>query len=435
GYYFQSREDFDFNILAPLQGLSPTGVAIDHKTRSFLSAFYGQLRYELGDKWAFNFGLRYDNESFETTGLQATTQPVDPACAATAPVEVVAFLAPTLLPPGIPLAFLPPTFTVPCQSLVDLLSGESTPAVPQSDSFDAVLPRASITYNFTDDISAFFAVQRGYRAGGTFIQQTAGDDGAITIQGTFDPEFLTNFELGLRSQFFDRSLTVNGSVFFSILDDQQVSLPGPTGGPLDFFTDNVGESQIYGLELSVDYQPIEELNLYGSLGLLGSEFTEFPFAVNLPDSPFFDLEGNEPALAPNVTFTIGGSYNHRSGLFADASLNFTGSAETGVENLREEDLINPAVPIIGPITVFDPAVVAGFDETSDSRTVVNLRLGYRHDRFTLSAFATNLFDDSGLLNQNFATVLPESGSLNLFETPNFTLQQPQTFGVQLDVSF
>ncbi|MEO0612457.1 MAG: TonB-dependent receptor [Pseudomonadota bacterium] len=459
GYYFNLDEDFAFNLLTPLTALAPPGIVInppstllqantvtDTNTENF--AFYGQLRYDLTDRWTIGLGLRYDNESFDTTGLVADTSLDDPACTATLPGAIV----------GAPLPFV----TIPCTTAVALFGGgDGQPPQPQSDTFSAFLPRASITHHFTDDISAFFAFQRGYRAGGTFVQQTAttnevGQPVPITIQGVFDPEFINNFELGFRSQFLDRSLTLNGSLFYSVLDNQQVSLPGPTGSVLDFFTDNIGGTEIYGLEVSFDYKPRESLDFYGSLGLLDSEFTEFPF-LN-PDNPIppragepiADLAGNEPTLAPNVTFTIGGSYNHRSGLFVDTSFNFTGETESGVENLRVEDLLSSDVIIQSGQMPLDPALSTGLDEVSDTRSILNLRLGYRADNFTLAFFATNLLDDDGLLQRNFANVTPQTAgvndpnglaegtpftALNFFPNPTFTRQQPRIFGVQLDFDF
>ncbi|MEM0984908.1 MAG: TonB-dependent receptor [Pseudomonadota bacterium] len=432
GYYFKNEEELVFNLLTPVIGLAPPGVTVNPADTLLIAdtltetdtenfAFYGQARYEFSEKWVVSLGLRFDSEEFNTTGLIADTS-LDPAtCQATVP--------------GIALGLPVPFVDIPCVALLP----SASPATPQADEFTAFLPRGSITYRWTEDISTFFAAQRGYRAGGTFLQQTTIDGAPVSIVGTFDPEFLTNFELGLRSQFLDRALTVNGTVFFSILEDQQVQLPGPTGGVLDFFTDNVGESEILGLELSVDYQPTDELDFYGSLGLLESEFTDFPFAINTPDSPFASLNGNTPPLAPSATFTVGGSYNHQSGLFIDSSLNFTGSTESDIANLREEDLLNPDIRGSFTNIGIDPATAAvladGLDEVGDDRTTVNLRFGYRQDNFTISAFATNLFDDDNLIQRNFASVLANSGTINLFPNPNFTIQQPQTLGVQLDLSF
>lgn len=66
---------------------------------------------------------------------------------------------------------------------------------------------------------------------------------------------------------------------------------------------------------------------------------------------------------------------------------------------------------------------------------MNVRLGYRGDNFTIAAFATNLFDDDGLIQRNYGSVLRQNGDINLFPNPNFTIQQPRTVGVQLDVEF
>ncbi|MEL7482576.1 MAG: TonB-dependent receptor, partial [Pseudomonadota bacterium] len=437
---------FFFSVLTPLAAVSggiPVDPAdslisadLDTVTETENFAFYTQTRFDLNEKWTFAFGIRYDREEFFTTGAQTTVTLLEPTCTATAPGFLV----------GAPLPFV----TIPCAAL--LPAPTATP--DQGNTFDAVLPRGSITYNISEDHSVFVAAQRGYRAGGTFLQQS----GIDTILGTFEPEFLTNVEVGFRTQWFDRRLTVNGNVFYSRLDDQQVQLPGPSGGALDFFTDNVGASDIYGLELNFDYRPTDELSFFGSLGLLDTEFDDFPFGPEtrlLPDdvllalgaagiappaptdNPFANLAGNEATLAPNVSFTLGSSYEHRSGLFADASVNFTGATESGVENLSSEVIqaelarINDALSVLG---VPAATIPADFSEQSDSRTTVNARLGYKHDRFTLSVFATNLFDDDAVLSSNGINIEPDGNPLFL-QTPAFTVNRPQTFGVQLDVNF
>ncbi|MEM9667307.1 MAG: TonB-dependent receptor [Pseudomonadota bacterium] len=436
GYYFQSSEDFFFDLQSLVQNLAPTGIQVvpadstlsaTVDTRIFTEnfAFYAQGRYDLTDKITLSLGIRYDQEEFRTNGAQTEAFINNDDC--------------TAIVPGI--------LSLPCSAFVP----ETAATVPPPTTFDAVLPRGSITYNFTDDISVFISGQRGYRAGGVFVQSipTPNADEDQIIFGSFDPEFLTNFELGFRSQFFDRSLTVNGGIFLSLLDDQQIQLPGESGGPQDFFTDNIGETTIYGFEVSFDYQPFEELNFYGSLGLLETEFTDFPFAPQDPESPFFNLEGNSGTFAPNVTFTIGGSYNHDSGLFFDGSLNFTGAAETGVENLDSDLFLDPSVPVVNtgdPENIpldFDRSILAGLEERTDSRAIVNIRLGYKHENFTFSVFANNLFDDRAIISQNVASVIPgmpstdptEQTGLNFFPIPTQTFQQPQTFGVSLDVKF
>ncbi|MEM6555576.1 MAG: TonB-dependent receptor [Pseudomonadota bacterium] len=426
-YYFENESDLIFDILVPVAGLVPPGITINPADTLLIAntttatdtenyAFYGQARYEINDKWVVSFGLRYDSEKFSTSGLVATASLEPATCLATVPGFFV----------NAPL----PTVDVPCTVLLP-----ATDPVPgQDDEFNAWLPRASITYNWSDDISTYFAVQRGYRAGGTYVQRTT-DDGTITgspltIVGTFDPEFLTNFEIGFRSQFFDNDLTVNATLFHSILEDQQIVLNGPTGGVLDTFTENAGESELNGLEVSVDYRINDEWDVYGSLGLLSSEFTDFPFAVGpqaIAGNPFTSLNGNTPPLSPDTTLSVGGSYNSNTGYFADVSANFTAASESDIANITAADLIdlNNQVVLSGDaLTAAERSVLSAnaVDEISDDRTTVNLRLGYRGDNFTIAAFATNLFDDDGLLQRNYGSVLRQTGEINLFPNPNFTIQ-------------
>ncbi|NND67740.1 MAG: TonB-dependent receptor, partial [Halioglobus sp.] len=316
-YYYESEDSLLFDVSAPFFDAIPNGIPgisldpadsqiiarVTDGTQTDNYAFYAQFRYELSDSWTLAAGLRYDHEEFETTGLQNLLEIEPSSCLITVPGNLVGM-------PGSPGLSLACTAVLP--------SDEVSP--PQAESYSAWLPRASITYHHSEDISIFLSVQRGYRAGGTYVQSTILDGIPVTLQESYDPEYLTNFELGLRTYYPDHALTINGSVFYSTLEDQQISLPGPTGNSLDVFTANVGETEIYGLELSSSYAATDSLNIYASLGLLHAEFTEFPFATQVPDSQFFTLNGNEPELAPGITFSIGMSYKHASGAFADVNV-------------------------------------------------------------------------------------------------------------------
>lgn len=415
-YYFEDQQSFSNAFFALLQNqvffpITPADTIIsgDLTTNSDTQnyAFYGQVRFEPNERWTFDASFRFDNEEFNTTGTVVGTPVFDPAaCLATVPGGLV----------GAPL----PTVDVPCALLLP-----TTDATPdQSASFDAFLPRGSITYHINDDVSVFVAAQRGYRAGGTFLSQTAA---GIEI-GTFGPEFLSNYEVGFRSVWLDGDFVFNGNIFFSDLTDQQVIIPGPSGSFLDSETVNAGQSSIYGLELTADWQASRQLNFFGSLGLLDTEFEDFPFAT--PGSPFENLAGNELPDAPNVSFTIGGSFKDDSGLFLDASLNYQGSSEAGLENLGTAELAAGFAA-----EGVDPALAQGFTERLDSRAVVNARIGYEAERFTIYGYVTNLFDDRSRVFANFASVNTDGGAINFFDTPSATLIPPQTFGVGIDFNF
>ncbi|MEM8987098.1 MAG: TonB-dependent receptor, partial [Pseudomonadota bacterium] len=231
-------------------------------------------------------------------------------------------------------------------------------------------------------------------------------------------EFLLSYEAGWRSQWLDKKLTVNGTAFFSDYQDQQVRF-------LDEEqlnrTVNAGDTSIYGLELSADYQATADWNIYGSIGLLESDINEFEFQADDPSTTTIDesidLSGNDLSRSPNVSFTLGASYDHESGLFGSISLNYQSSYDSNIFNLGPDELLN------------------GLTERTEPSTLVNARLGYEIGNFTLTAFVTNLLDDNDpeSITLGGANALRVPGTLS--DVSSFTLRQPRSFGVSLDASF
>ncbi|MEM9704747.1 MAG: TonB-dependent receptor [Pseudomonadota bacterium] len=408
-YYFRDDADRDLDFANAILDEAPIEIPLDPEdsifgfTNSFTGetrnyALYAQTRFALNEDWIFDVSIRYDNEEALNSGVVTSNRFVDPAsCVTTVPGFLV----------GLP----DPIITAPCIDFVELLTpNANTP--PQAASFDAFLPRATATYNISDNSSVFASFQRGYRAGGAFVQQTGGAVG-VTV-GTFDPEFLTNYEIGFRSQWLDNRLRVNGNFFFSIIDDQQVQIQGPSGNANDVSIENAGRSRLFGAELTADLRPADGLNFYGSIGLLDAEFRDFPF-VQAP-SRFENLAGNELANAPTVSFAVGGSYAHRSGFFGDLSLSYTGERQPrrNIENLGEAEF--------GP----------GVSELLEPLSILNARLGFEEENYTLYLFGTNLLNDSSSLNREFGDINPTTGELAFLPEPFFVLSRPRTFGLGVD---
>ncbi|MEM9495152.1 MAG: TonB-dependent receptor [Pseudomonadota bacterium] len=405
-YYFEDEDTTDTVFFSPLINdvffpIDPINTQITGsnftltETQNF--AFYLQTRFELNDFWTFDFGIRYDNEEFATTGTQAEEPGVTPeTCVAQLPDFVRDLLG----------------FTTNSVSCLDLVLAATPPQIApplQTNTFDPILPRGAITFNFNEDLAVFFSGQRGYRAGGAFILPTAE---ALEIR-TYAPEFLTTFEVGFRSAWFDRRLTFNGNVFYSLYRDQQVVVPGPSGTFTDAQTINAGESTLYGAEFLIDYEVSNNFGVYGSLGLLQTEFDDFQFAGR-------NLAGNSFPFAPNVTFTVGADYEHSSGFFGNASLSYTGPQYSQALNLEEEDL-----------AVFGP----GLSERSNGRAIVNARAGFKHDNVTIFLYATNLFNDTTPIDALFTTVQLTGGDVVPREAPLRNVTEPRNFGVAVDLAF
>lgn len=362
---------------------SIANLAVDFATFTDNWALFGEATYDFSERWAFSVGLRYDRETIEDTGVRTTPTITPPSC------TLPAF-------GGVPCGFVFPPSDEPLR--------ETT--------FDAFLPRAAAIYTIDDDQSVSFAVARGYRAGRSFL--FIRPDGPQL--GEVDPEYITNFEVAYRSQWLDRRLTFNANVFFTDWQDQQVSLPTVTAGFASAELVNAGESELYGLELDLNFDLNDEWSAFASLGLLETEYTSFPFAVdadgnpvNSDDPSLADFAGNEFAFAPSYQFSAGFSYENARGFFAAANVNVTPEQFSDVANLD----INK----------------------SDDITLANLRFGYRADRFTIAAYVTNLLDEEAIQSRTLVNADAASGTALPIGTPSFQILRPRLAGIQLDVRF
>ena len=276
-------------------------------------ALFGEVDVEVIDNVRLIAGLRYDNESrtTENVTLRSTNDPA-----------LVPFL-------------------------------EDDPRASTSTDFDAFLPKAGIVYEFTDDVSLGFTYQRGYRAGG------AGFNSERREQFTFDPEFTNNYELAFRSQWLDDRLTVNANAYFVDYKDQQLVV-ALSNQPLDFQTENAGSSQSYGAELDIRALPLENLDVFASIGYNRTEFEDFV-------SNGVQLSGNEFRNAPRWTGSVGGTYYFDSGIYFGADASYTSRSFSDAANTSSL--------------------------RSDSRFLVNARAGFEVENFNVFLYANNIFDE------------------------------------------
>ncbi|MEM9054754.1 MAG: TonB-dependent receptor [Pseudomonadota bacterium] len=410
-YYFDTERTFDqsaTNIIADAVPflIDPADSIItftgNGASQTDSVSIYTSWRYEPNEDWTFDFGLRYDDESFETrneiTGFTITPD----TCTGTAPGFVF----------NVPLPFV----TVPCSAGAELLRPPSNPV--ESDDFTVFLPSAAVTYNINEDFSVFVGARQGYRAGGTFVARSLQNVDNIFEVIAFDPEFLDTFEAGWRSQWLDRRLTFNGTAYYSQYRDQQVSFTDEEGFSR---TTNAGETSLYGIEVSFDYEASENWDIYGSLALKDTEFDTFLFREDDPSTPTvneeLDLAGNELDRAENVSFTLGSSYIHESGVFGSASLSYKSEYWSDIFNLGIDDLDG------------------GLTERIDAAAILNARIGYRYNNAVLSLIVQNLTDEDSPEQVNYAGAGILNGTAGYSNQAGVTIRQPRTVSVSLDVAF
>ncbi len=107
----------------------------------------------------------------------------------------------------------------------------------------------NLTWKVTDDQMLYATWSEGYRPGGINRNPFAGN---------FKSDFLTNWELGWKTQWMDNTVQVNGAVFFEEWKDFQVGFQGANG-----ITQNVNgpTAEITGLEMNVLWVPTDNLTI------------------------------------------------------------------------------------------------------------------------------------------------------------------------------
>ena len=216
----------------------------------------------------------------------------------------------------------------------------------------------------------------------------------------FDAESMWNLEAGIKSSLLDGAAALNLSVFYSRREDQQVRtsfqlIPGDPASFV-FFTDNAAEGRTLGLEAEFRWSVSETLVIHANAGLLDAVFEEFV-------TPQVDLSGRTQAHAPDYMIAAGASYRHPAGFFARLDISARDAFYFDVSH----------------------------DQRSRSYELVNGRIGYEADRWSVQLWARNLFDrDYAVRGFYFGNEPP-----NFPDTLYTRTGDPRQLGVTFDMHF
>lgn len=230
-FYFFSRADYDTSLNSTV--VAPLNVRRITRQETNSYAAFGQATYRLTDRLGFTAGLRYTRDEREFSGRQIALAG-NPAPTGTIQVNRNPGNDPT----------------------AELTNEEPT-------------WRLAIDYRLTDDLLLFASYNRGFKSG--IFNQTS------PVSFAVQPETLDAYELGFKSDLFDRTLRFNGSFFYN--DYQDVQLTRTLTGNLVAF--NAPGAEIYGAEADVIFAPRLErsnLELRAAASYLHGRYKDFPNA-------------------------------------------------------------------------------------------------------------------------------------------------------------
>ena len=284
-------------------------------------------------------------------------------------------------------------FTAPADTGIPILPA----TFDQTFEDEELVYTGKLVYAFSDNVTGYFSFTHGFKAGGFNLDATAAAGGA---DPSFDSEVVDAWEVGLKSDLFDRRLRLNLTAFtYEIEDFQVLEFTG-----VQFQTFNVPNAESSGFELEAVALPTEGLQL--NLG------------VTYADSEYPDDCNNGSAAPANVASLCGAQFTNAPETVVTAGFNYDRYFGNGMTwfvstNARWEDNRRTSTQ---PGLLFD---------VQESNTKINTRVGVgRADgRWMLELWGNNVTDRQ-TRNVTFNTPL-RIGSRGAF------LEAPRTFGVTL----
>ena len=204
-------------------------------------------------------------------------------------------------------------------------------------------PEATIKYKVSDDVNVYAAYKTGFKSGG--IDNSALPTGSLgglnstdpavrqaTADGLiFESETSKGFEVGVKSQLADRSITINAVAYRYKFKNLQVQ--NFNGITVQFETLNASELTNKGVEIDWSWRtPLDGFSLSGAVGYTDTKYTDTFIALGL------DLRGRAASRAPKLSGSVGFDYgvelgsNLKFGL--GGNMFFTSKYFTGNQNTR-----------------------------------------------------------------------------------------------------
>lgn len=297
----------------------------------------------------------------------------------------------------------------------------------------------NVTYDFTAsykpsrDILLYATYAHTFKSGGLNLNGVPVANGVAQTQfAQVDPEKVDHFELGVKTQFWDRKATFNVTGFWTVIKDYQALVNDGQNSTLRGYLANAGEVRVRGVEADFSIRPSERFNFYVNGAYTDHEYVKF---TNAPCPPERSGGPAAPAGSPGGAPGVPGA---QSPLVCDIS----GQWLPGISNWA----FSYGAEYNVPAKVFgkDGEIYLGADANSRSKfssnasrsiytdidgyTLANFRLGFRTDEgLNVFGWVRNAFD-----KKYFDVLATTPGNTGLISG---NVGDPRTYGVTVGLSF
>ena len=150
-------------------------------------------------------------------------------------------------------------------------------AIKRRDNFEGVSYTAGLDYKVTDDVLVYAKTAKGFRSGGQNLRSPN-----VAAFQPFKPEIAYSYEVGLKSEFFDRKVRLNLAAYTTDVNDiQRTSLiatapipPSTVPGTATILS-NAGKARFRGVEAELTVLVAPGLTLSASGALIDPKYVKF----------------------------------------------------------------------------------------------------------------------------------------------------------------
>jgi outer membrane receptor protein involved in Fe transport len=312
-------------------------------------SIYGELIWDIADRWQLTTGMRYIHEEKDSyflqpyvnpffTGLFTPFDPADPSTVASA-----------------------------------------------DQTFTDYVPEATLRWETTDNLTLYAAYKEGFKSGGFSNSAILGNISGSVSDFIFGPEEVRGGEIGAKATLLDGSMLLAFEAYYYEFDDLQVDFFNSS--QFAYVTSNAGGSVTRGAEVQLDWAtPLQGLTFSGALAYLDSYFTDFESfcftgqtleqgcvlpPTGVETDAVQNLDGNTRPNAPEWSGFVAADYERAVG-----------------KNLVLGAMVNLQYKSDLKLIATDPVPEQSAYSTLDA----NVRLGTADGRWTLSFIGKNLAD-------------------------------------------
>ena len=438
---FIAREEIDDNLYGNLVGFNCYSYKADVGTlvpkligtRSDLTndsyAIFAQGTYDVSDWYQLTLGTRYTTEKREREATLyesdceaiAAENLVPGASGATCAFDVLALADPSGFYAN-PPSYLPIRLVQDYETLGGEIIRASNGKVKEDKEWSKWTPTITNAINIPDSYlqgTAFdstllyFTYSKGFKSGGFEMK-------GLEIS-EFEPESVTNYELGLKLDAFDQRIRFNTALYYMDYDDIQIRIAeqGRSFADILLFIDNAGAATIQGFEMELTALPTPNVILSATTSYTDASYDDFiasdvDTSTIPPTQSVIDRSGEDFAGIPELTYSLSAMVILPTAIgdFAPRlSMYYRDSFYTGLDATAWDEAFRDSATI-------------------DDVTLWNLRVGYtpaNKDNIQVWLYVDNLTDE-----QYFQGGFSNTESLG---AGSYALGPPRSYGIEASLAF